>query len=103
MKNALTPRASFLKDPANVSNHNRILDDPKVQKSIDVAVSEYTRAVVALGSGQDLSGAGAQQAAASSFHLISGAYQFLEVFGRLAEPYPTAKGPAAVSESLTKP
>jgi hypothetical protein len=87
MKTALTPRAQFLQDPANVTNHNRILDDPKVQKSIDTAVAEYTRAVVALGGGQDLAGAGAQQAAAASFHMIAGAYQFLEVFGRLSEPY----------------
>lgn len=87
----ITPRARFLSVPENISQHRKLLEHPQFQKSVDVAVAEHTRAIVALAGTQDLSAAGAQQAAAASFHMISGAAQFLEVFTRLAEPYQTAK------------
>ena len=82
-----SPRARFISNQANVDNHRKLIDSVMFQTSEDAAMAEFVRAIAALGSGQDLAGAGAQQAAAASFHMICGAYNFMEVFHRLAEPY----------------
>lgn len=86
-KNFPSPRGKFMQTPQNIINHRKLIDSVELGTSIDVALQEYSRAIVALAGTQDLSGAGAQQAAAASFHMISGAYQFIEVFNRLAEPF----------------
>lgn len=92
-----TPRGRFIQVPSNLSSHRRILDNPDFQKSVDVALLEYTRAIVSLSG--ELDSAGAQQAAAACFHLISGAHQFLEVFNRLADPAVPPSAPQSI-ESL---
>ena len=96
-----SPRALFLADATAVQNHKKMIDSQMFAKSKDAALAEYTRAVVALSSSQDLNSAGATQAQAASFLLISGAYNFIEVFMRLAEPYPTAPAPNKI-QSLTE-
>ena len=91
-----TPRGRFISASSNIAAHRRIIDNPDFQRSIDVALLEHTRAIVSLSG--ELSDAGAVQAAAACFHLISGAHQFVEVFQRLAEtPQPQAQNPKAVS------
>ena len=96
---ALTPRARFMQTRENIVQHNRILDNPQFRASADTALQEHTRAVVSLANSQDLAGAGAQQAAAASFHMISGAHQFMEVFERLTQPYEQPAPPNKI-ESL---
>jgi len=95
-----SPRALFIQDATNVANHRKMIDSQMFAKSKDAALAEYTRAIVALASTKDLDAAGTQQAQAASFLLISGAYNFLEVFMRLAEPYPTAPAKDKI-QSLT--
>ncbi len=96
---ALTPRARFIQNKDAVIQHSKLLDNPQFRASADVALAEHTRAIVSLANSQDLAGAGAQQAAAASFHMISGAHQFIEVFERLSEPY-ERPAPANKIESL---
>lgn len=88
-----SPRALFMLDATNVANHRKMIDSQMFTKSKEVALAEFTRAVCALASTQDLSAGGATQAQAASFQMICGAYNFLEVFMRLGEPYekPVAK------------
>jgi len=98
--NKPTPRATFIQSAEYVKQHNTLLDSGAYNRGEDAALAEFTRAVVTLGAGKDLDGAGAQQAAAASFHMLMGAMHYLEVFRRLAEPYPKA-APKDKIESLT--
>ena len=87
IKARLTPRAEFIASQTNVDNHRKIIDSTMFQRSEDAAIAEFTRAVVSLAGGHDLNAPGSDQAAAASFHMIQGAYNYIEVFRRLAEPY----------------
>lgn len=82
-----TPRSKFIATPENVKQHRALLDNAAFQRAMDTAMAEYVRAVIALSGGKDLDSAGANQAMASCFAMISGAQQFVEVLSRLAEPY----------------
>lgn len=88
-----TPRSRFISSQANISAHRRLMDSTEFQKAEDYTMLEFVRAVCVMAGSHDLNGAGADQAAAASFHMIMGAHQFMEVFHRLAEPY--AVKPAA--------
>ena len=87
LKPRLSPRAEFIANQTNVTNHRRIIDSTMFKASEDAAIAEFTRAVVSLAGGHDLNAPGSDQAAAASFHMIQGAYNYIEVFRRLAEPY----------------
>jgi hypothetical protein len=88
-----SPRALFMQDKNSVDAHRRLVNSALFTNSKEVALAEFTRAVCALASTQDLSAGGATQAQAASFQMICGAYNFIEVFMRLGEPYaaPAAK------------
>ncbi len=96
-----SPRALFMQDANSVAAHRKMIDSQTFAKSKDAALAEFTRAVCALASTQDLAAGGAQQAQAASFQMICGAYNFLEVFMRLAEPYQTAPAKDKIT-SLTE-
>ncbi len=95
-----TPRGQFIQNAEFVKQHNTLLDSAAYNRAEDAAMAEFLRAVVTLGAGKDLDGAGAQQAAAASFHMQMGAMHYLEVFRRLAEPYKTPEKREKI-ESLT--
>lgn len=86
--------------PENIKQHRQLLDNAAFQRGMDVAMSELVRAVIALSGGKDLNEPGATQAQAACFNMLSGAQQFVEVFARLAEPYPVRQPQTDKIQSL---
>ena len=93
-----SPRARFLSNTEFVKQHAALLQNAAFSRAIETALAEMTRAVCNLSNSQDLAAPGAAQAQATSFAMINGAHNFLEVLYRLSEPY---QMPKARSEPIT--
>lgn len=74
-----TPKAEALKDPLFVQNHHRLVEDPMMQRHINVALLEMQRRAAA---GTDTTNL--NFCAASHLRLL-GAQDFIEIFLNLAE------------------
>lgn len=77
----------------NIKNHKAIVGDPKFHHMMEVAMAEFTRAVLTLNGEHNLNEPGTEQAAALSFQMLSGANNFREVFFRLSDPYAKPQAP----------
>lgn len=92
-----SPRSEFLKNDEFVKQHNKLMDNAALRRGFETAMAEMTRAMCALASGHDLNSPGREAAAAASFDMICGAYNFCEVFERLAQPYAKVEKPEKIS------
>jgi hypothetical protein len=74
-----TPKAEFIKDPANIANHHKLVESPTLRKHFEVALLEMQRRAAA---GTDTTNF--NFCAASHLRLL-GAQDYLEIFLNLAE------------------
>lgn len=95
-----TPRSRFMSTPENIIQHRKLLDNVAFQKAMDVGMAEFVRATIALSGGKDLDAPGTNQAMATTFAMISGAQQFVEIVARLSEPYLSRPAQTEKVESL---
>ena len=82
-----SPRARFMLDAENIRQHRALIENPDLRKGMDIALAEMTKAICSLANGWQMNDPNYSQACASNFNIIRGAYEFQEVFFRLAEPY----------------
>lgn len=73
-----TPKAEFVKSPANIASHHTLVENEVLRRHIEVALLEMTRQVV--------DKAPPEMGAAAAGHLrILGAHDFINIFYNLAE------------------
>ena len=98
-----TPRGRFLSTPENVKQHRILIENAAFRRAMEVALAEYTRVIVSIAGGNQLTDQNADFAIGACFEKISGAHEFIEIVERLAEPFRTAPAKVDKIESLEPP
>lgn len=78
-----TPKQEFLKTPSNVEQHNRLIEMPSFNRTIEIAKSEYFRRLNAMGA--EPVSPGAATGGAMLFQRMQGVEDFCSVLFNLGE------------------
>ena len=95
-----SPRSQFMQSAQFIREHKQLIESEPFKRAIQYSLAEMTRAICALSNGQELDKPGAIQAQATSFEMINGAHNLVEVLFRLADPYATVTPKPQSPENL---